>query len=92
MLTGIPGIDTVPSPPAFDTAAASFGVRNGPRPSWTIGCSIPTIRVYRFEMNDTVPPGARGPPDAADSILAAMRSIIDTRGNFISRIDERPVV
>ena len=37
MSSGIPGIETVPSPPALDTAAASLGVRNGPSPSCTIG-------------------------------------------------------
>ena len=42
---GMPGMLTVPSPPAAETAAASFGVRNGPRPSCTMGCSIPTRRV-----------------------------------------------
>src|SRR5699024_7924646 len=48
MSSGMPGIETVPSPPALDTAAASRDVRNGPSPSWTIGWRTPTRRVQRL--------------------------------------------
>jgi invasion protein IalB len=34
--------DTVPSAPAFDTAAASRGTAAGPTGAWTMGCSIPS--------------------------------------------------
>ena len=45
MSTGIPGIDTVPKPPADETAAASFAVVKGPSPSCTMGCSMPASAV-----------------------------------------------
>ncbi len=39
----MPGIETVPSPPASDTAAASAAVENGPIPSWMMGWDIPSM-------------------------------------------------
>jgi hypothetical protein len=44
----------IPSPPAFETADASWARAMNPIGAWTIGCSIPNISVIRVRTRATL--------------------------------------